>query len=143
MTIAENVSARVAYKAYATGVISSNSQPVSSVDPGATGAQALRRVTSTLKLGKDTYTSAEIRTDRQISDFRHGIKRATGGIISGELSPGTYWDFFEASLRGTAAVAATASQTDFTSVSADNATSKFTFTAGNPATKFRIGSIVR
>lgn len=143
MSLAEGVQAQVAYKAYATGVITANTQPVSSVDPAVGSAQILRRVSSTLKLAKDTYTSNEIRVDRQIADFRHGVKRATGGIVSGEFSPATYWDFLEAVLRGTAAVAATASQSDYTSVSADNATSKFVFTAGTPSTKFRIGSIIR
>lgn len=143
MSLAEGVQAQVAYKAYATGVITANTQPVSSVDPAVGSAQILRRVSSTLKLAKDTYTSNEIRVDRQIADFRHGVKRATGGIVSGEFSPGTYWDFLEAVLRSTAAVAATASQSDYTSVSADNATSKFIFTAGTPSTKFRIGSIIR
>lgn len=143
MSLAEGVSAQVAYKKYVTGVITANTQPVSSVDPAVGSAQVLRRVSSTLKLGKDTYTSNEIDASRQIKDFRHGVKRAMGGIVSGELSPGTYWDFLEAVLRGTDAAPATASQSDYTSVSADNTTSKFTFTAGNPATKFRKGSIVR
>lgn len=144
MSLAENVSARVTIKPYATGVITSNSQPVSTVDPAVTGGQILRRVSSTLKLGKDTYTSNEVNSHRQVSDFRHGIKRVTGGVVSGEFSPGTYWDLFEGVLRCTAAAAITASQSDFTSVSADNTTSKFTFTAGNPHTKgFRVGSIVR
>jgi hypothetical protein len=144
MSLAEGVSARVTIKPYATGVISSNAQPVSSVDPAATGGQILRRVSSTLKLGKDTYTSNEVASHRQISDFRHGVKRVTGGPVSGEFSPGTYWDLFEAVLRGTATVAVTGSPTDFTSVSADNATSKFIFAGGDPVSKgFRIGSIVR
>lgn len=144
MSLAENVSARVTLKPYATGVITSNTQPVSTVDPAVTGGQILRRVSSTLKLGKDTYTSNEVNSHRQVSDFRHGVKRVTGGIVSGEFSPGTYWDLFEAVLRCTAAAAVTADQTDFTSVSADNSTSKFTFTGGNPHTKgFRVGSIVR
>lgn len=144
MPLAENVSARVTIKPYATGAITSNVQPVSSVDPGASGGQILRRVTSTIKLAKDTYTSNEINSHRQVSDFRHGVKRATGGIVAGEFSPGTYWDLFEASLRCTAAAAVTASETDFTSVSADSSGSTFTFSAGNPHTKgFRVGSIVR
>lgn len=144
MTIAEGVSARVAYKAYATGVISSNSQPTSSSDPGASGGQILRRVTSTIKLAKDSYSSAEVLSHRQISDFRHGVKRATGGIVNGEFSPGTYWDFLEAALRATDAAAVTGSQSDFTSVSANNSLSQFIFTGGNPVTKgFRVGSIIR
>ncbi|MCK1503125.1 phage tail tube protein [Bradyrhizobium sp. 188] len=144
MSLAEGVSARVTLKEYATGVISSNSQPVSSVDPAASGGQILRRVSSTLKLGKDTYTSNEVASHRQITDFRHGVKRVTGGPVAGEFSPGTYWKPFGAVLRATAAVAVAGTPTDFTSVSADNTTSKFTFAAGDPVAKgFRIGSIMR
>lgn len=66
--------------------------------PGATGAQLLRRVESSLDLSKDTYQSNEIRTDYQVSDFRHGVRRV-GGNIKGELSPGTYEDFIAAALR--------------------------------------------
>lgn len=144
MSLAENTQARVTYKAYATGVITANTQPTSSADPAATGGQVLRRVSSTLKLGKETYTSNEVRIDRQIADFRHGVKRAQGGIVSGEFSPGTYWDFFEAALRGTGAAAVTGSPTDFTSVAADNSAGTFILGGGNPVTKgFRIGSIIR
>jgi hypothetical protein len=141
MSLAENVSARVAYKAYATGVISSNSQPTSSSDPGAASAQILRRTTCTLNLQKDTYQASEIELSRQVSDFRHGVKRVSGSI-NGELSPGTYWDFIEAACRGTETAAITADQTDFTSVSATGST--FVFTGGNPHTKgFRVGMTVR
>lgn len=66
--------------------------------PAAATAQALRRVTSTLDLAKDTYESNEIRTDLQVSDFRHGVRRVKGAI-NGELSPGTYKDFFAAALK--------------------------------------------
>ena len=61
-------------------------------------AQILRRVTSNLELRKNTFQSNEIRTDYQISDFRHGTKYIEGNI-SGEISPGTYKDFFAAALR--------------------------------------------
>lgn len=143
MSLAENVSARVSYKFYADGVITSNTQETSSVDPGASGGQILRRTTCTLNLKKDTYEAAEIQSHRQVSDFRHG-RKFVDGSVNGELSPGTYWEFFEAATRGTEASAITASQSDFTSVSADNATSKFTFAGGNPHTKgYRVGDVVR
>lgn len=61
-------------------------------------AQILRRVTSGLELRKNTFQSNEIRTDYQISDFRHGTKYVEGPL-AGELSPGTYKDFFAAALR--------------------------------------------
>lgn len=68
------------------------------VAAGATGAQLLRRVTSDIDLAKETYQSAEIRTDYQIADFRHGVRSVTG-TINGELSPGTYAQFIAAALR--------------------------------------------
>lgn len=66
--------------------------------PAAGSAQALRRVTSDLSLNKDTYQSAEIRTDQQLYDMRHGVRRVAGSI-NGELSPATYKDFIAAALR--------------------------------------------
>lgn len=143
MSLAEGVAARIAYKAYASAAITAGTLATSSSALGAASAQVLRRVSSTLALSKDVYQSAEIRADRQIGDYRHGTKRVQGNI-SGELSPLTYEEFFEASMRGTWAAAITASQSDFTSVSADNASSKFTFSAGNPVTKgFRVGMGIR
>ena len=54
--------------------------------------QQLRRVSSSFNLTKETYQSEEIRTDYQLSDFRHGV-RSVEGNVSGELSAGTYADF--------------------------------------------------
>jgi hypothetical protein len=144
MSLAEGVSASIRYKAYATGVITSNLEPVPSVDPAITGGQVLRRVSSSLKLAKDTYQSAEIRTDRQIADFRHG-KRSVSGSITGELSPATWFDFIEASCRGTKSAALISlGQSALTSIAADNATSKFVAGGGDPvALGWRIGDIVR
>lgn len=144
MSLAEGVSARIAYKAYGSGVIASNAQPAIVSEPGASGAQTLRRVSSSLKLGKDTYQSAEIRSDCQIGDFRHGTKRVTGSV-SGELSPLTYADWFEAAFRGTWEAALSGlDETDFTSVAADSGTSKFTFAGGDPvALGLRVGHIMR
>lgn len=142
MPLAEGVSGRITYKQYASGVITANARADSASDLGASGAQILRRVSSSLALQKDTYQSQEIVAHRQIQDFRHGTRRVSGGI-SGEFSPGTYWDFVEAACRGTAASAQTASESDYTSVAADNATSTITFASGAPATKYKIGDIVR
>ncbi len=143
MSLAENVSARIAYKAYATGAISSNTQPVSTVDPAATGGHVLRRTSCSLALTKDTYQSSEVRTDRQIGDFRHGVKRVSGSI-SGELSPATYWDFIEAACRGTDAAAVSKTEAELTSAAADNSTKTFTFAGGNPVTEgFRVGMVIQ
>ena len=66
----------------------------------AAAGQRLRRVSSTLALTKDTFTSNEVRPDQQISDMRHGARRVAGQI-SGELSRTTYDDFIAAALRST------------------------------------------
>lgn len=143
MSLSEGVSARVAYKAYSTGAITSNSQPTSSSDPGASGGQILRRTTCSLSLSKDTYQSNEVRTDRQIGDFRHGTKRVQGNI-AGELSPGTYWDFVEAVCRGTESAAIAKTEADYTSVEADNGASTFTLGSGAPVTDgYRVGMVIR
>jgi hypothetical protein len=56
---------------------------------GTSGGQVLRRTSSDLALVKDTYQSAEVRSDYQVVDYRHGVRRVEGSI-SGQLSPGTY-----------------------------------------------------
>ena len=59
------------------------------------------RITSTtLALTKATMASAEIRSDRQISDFRHGIRSGSGDIAT-EISVGSHDDWLEAALGGT------------------------------------------
>lgn len=66
--------------------------------PGASGAQLLRRVTSDVDMSKDTYQSGEIRSDYQIADYRHGMRKVAG-TMRGELSPGTYSAFVQSALR--------------------------------------------
>lgn len=88
MPIASGVFKQLAYKAETTwGTV-----------PSASGAQALRRTTSSLDLTKETYQSNEIRPDLQLADFRHGVRSVTGRI-SGDLSPGTHDDFLAAILK--------------------------------------------
>lgn len=143
MSIAEGVSVRVTYKAQAAGTMTANTEADIATVPGASGGQVLRRVSSTLDLSKDTYESAEIRADRQVADFRHGVRRVSGNI-SGELSPGTYFDFMEASNRDTATAGVVLDETDLTSCVADNATSKFTFGGGDPvALGLGVGMVFR
>src|SRR4029077_2884362 len=143
MSLAEGTQCSIAYKKYAIGSMASNAEAISATDLVATGAQLLRRVSSSLKLAKDTYKSNEIRPDRQIFDFRHGIRRVTGSI-SGEWSPGTYFDFFEAALRATRAPAVTGSPADFTSGAASASAKTFTFASGDAAAKgFRVGDIIQ
>ena len=68
MTIQTGIGKRVAYKKelVAWGTIAV-----------AAGGRYLRRVTSDIDLSKDTYTSNEIVTTYQISDFRHGLNLQT------------------------------------------------------------------
>ncbi len=68
------------------------------VAPAAAGAQQMRRVSASLDLKKDTYQSNEVRTDFQIADFRHGVRRVVGKF-GGELSCKTYADAFAAVLK--------------------------------------------
>jgi hypothetical protein len=143
MPLAEGVSARVSYKFYSSGVIAANAEPDTATDPGASGAQILRRVSASLKLGKDTYQSNEIRSDRQIADYRHGTRRVSGSV-TGELSPLTYADWFEAAFRGTWEAAVALDETDLTSVAASASGNSLTFAAGDPvALGLRVGHVVR
>ena len=66
--------------------------------PVAAAAQAMRNVQSTLDMSKDTYQSNEKRSDFQVADFRHGLRKVAGAI-SGELSAKTYADFIAAILK--------------------------------------------
>lgn len=64
------------------------------VPAGTSGGKQVRRVTADFNLTKETYESNEIRTDRQLADFRHGV-RSADGTLSGELSPNSYSDFMQ------------------------------------------------
>jgi len=87
MTIATGINKSVIYKAETTwGTLA-----------GTGSGKVLRRVTSNFNLQKETYESNEIRTDYQVQDYRHGV-RSVAGSLSGELSPGTYADFFAAAV---------------------------------------------
>jgi hypothetical protein len=144
-SMAEGIAASIRYKFSASGAMTSNALAVATVDPGASAGQVLRRVSSDLDLSKGSFTSAEVRSDRQVFDMRHTARRVQGSI-SGELSPGTYQDFFQALTRGTWGTAnTTLLPATYTSVSADSATSSFAFTAADPVTTggIRVGSVIR
>lgn len=66
--------------------------------PAAAAAQALRRVSSTVDLQKDTYLSAEIKSSFQKSDFRHGVRRVKGKV-QGDLQCKTHSEFFAYALK--------------------------------------------
>jgi hypothetical protein len=143
MPIAEGVATRVAYKFYSSGDIASTTEPNTATDPGASSAVVMRRVGSTLDLTKQTYESAEIRVDRQVQDFRHGM-RSVGGALSGEISPGTWFPFIEAACRGSGVAPLALSNTELTSAAADNALSTITFAGGDPvALGLGVGDVIR
>ncbi len=70
------------------------------VTPATPALNTLRNTGTTLKMSKDTFQSDEIRSDRQLKCFEHGVKQ-TGGDINIELSSETYEDLFEAVFMGT------------------------------------------
>lgn len=133
MPIDSGVSRIVSYKAQSTPLTL----------PSASGAQQIRRVSLTGGLRKDTYRSQEKTGHQQVAHSRHGRRRGEF-TLAGELSPGTYGDFFAAMLRKTWAAGVSKSNTDFTSVAADNATSKFTVGASTwVAQGFEVGDVIR
>lgn len=67
--------------------------------PATPSMKGLRVTGSTLELGKEGFPSEELREDRQIADFRHGYRTATGDINI-ELSHGGFDDLLEAVLGG-------------------------------------------
>lgn len=110
--------------------------------PAASGAQLLRRVQSTVDLQKDTYQSNEIRTDFQVADMRHGVRRVSGKI-SGELSCATYGDWFAAALKRDFTAGASATSVSLT-IAGAGPTYTVTRAAGSYLTDgFKVGDIVR
>lgn len=132
MTIATGIAKQVKYKVESTwGTV-----------PSAASSQLLRRVSSDVDLKKDTYESNELRTDYQVADFRHGVRRVAG-TIRGELSPLTYLDFIAAALRK-----APAATTSITAASFTIATSGSYYTITRAAGSFitdgiKAGDVVR
>lgn len=68
--------------------------------PATPAMKTLRHTGTTLGLSKTTHISEELRSDRQIADFRHGA-RQVGGDINYELSMTTFDDLIEAVMGGT------------------------------------------
>ena len=106
------------------------------------GAQAYRRVTSNLALAKQTYTSAEIRPDYQVADFRHGVRSITGSI-NGELSPGTHSLVLAAALRAAYVAGVSATGASIT-IAGTGPSYTVTRAAGSYLTDgFKIGDVIR
>lgn len=110
---------------------------------GAATGTNMRRVTSTLDLAKAFYKSAELRVSAQRTDGRHGV-RSVAGTISGELSNGTYQQFFESTLRQAAqTLVTTGPLTNVTAALTATPVGTFTRAAGSYLTDgFNVGEIV-
>jgi hypothetical protein len=134
MTIATGVFKKLSYK----------KQSALGTKATGTGAQYLRRVTSTIDLKKETYESAEIRPSMMKADMRHGM-RSVSGNISGELSVGTYKDFMAAALRKAfVAGSTTGALATVTAATTGGAAGTFTRSSGSYLTDgFKVGDVVR
>lgn len=106
------------------------------------GGQQLRRVTADFNLVKETYESNEIRTDRQVADFRHGVRSAEG-TLSGELSPKTYSAFMQ-SLVSKDFASVTAITAVNTTVTVSGTTYTLVRASGSAITAgLRVGMVIR
>ena len=129
----------------ATGInkaVSYKKETTFGVLPTVAGAQTIRRVSSSFNLTKETYQSEEIRTDYQLSDFRHGV-RSVEGNISGELSVGAYADFLASALTRNW-TAATPSPLVFATIASVGGTYIITRGIGSYLTDgVRVGNVIR
>lgn len=109
---------------------------------GATLGKQLRRVTADFNLTKEAYESNELRTDRQVADFRHGVRMAEGSL-NGELSPKTYSDFMQSLVARDFTVGASATGASIT-IAGTGPTYTVTRAAGSFITDgFEVGSVIR
>jgi hypothetical protein len=109
---------------------------------GAASGKLLRRVTASFNLAKETYESGEIRTDRQVADFRHGVRSAEG-TLNGELSPATYSDFMAAIVARDFSAVTVGAATNCT-VTVSGTTYKIVRSTGSWLTDgVRVGMVVR
>src|ERR1044072_9536398 len=100
MAIGEGSAVSLRYKFYSSGTMTAGTEADTSTDPGASDAQLVRYTQTNLNLAVNNPTSQEISPSRQLRSSRR-TSRHVAGTITGELSPGTYFDFFEAVTRGT------------------------------------------
>lgn len=99
-----------------------------------------RRVSSSLALNKATFQSQEARLDRNISDFRHGLRTVNGDIV-GEVSVGAWDDFIEAGMGGSWDTEIVIDDSDVTSIAASSGT--WTVGSGSLLTEgLRVGDVI-
>jgi hypothetical protein len=132
MTIAKGTAKQVGYKKESSfGTLA-----------GATNGKLLRRVTANFNLTKETYESGEIRTDRQIADFRHGVRSATGSL-NGELSPASYADFIGSVVARDFTAGVSSTGLSITIAAVGN-TYTLTRSAGNFLSQgYKVGTVIR
>lgn len=131
-TKAKGVSKQIAYKKETTfGTIA-----------GATGGKLLRRTSADFTSTRESYESAEIRTDRQIADFRLGT-RSSDGSLSGELSPNSYTDFIQSIMAKDFAVGGTAASVSVTIAAAGGFFTLTRATGSYITDNFKVGEVVR
>ena len=112
---------------------------------GAGGSsQYLRRIKSTLDIGKAGYKSVEILPSQQIRDFRHGV-RLVKGQIDAEFVQGGYQAFMESICRQVVQVPpTTGAVVTITAAVTSGSNGTFTRSAGSYLTDgFYIGDIVK
>lgn len=129
MTLASGTSVGLSYVAEVTHGTTPNSPTM----------KTLRTTTRNINAQKGLLESAEVRSDRQISDVRHGFK-SVGGSVGFELSLSAYDDWLEALLGSTFGGSATTGAMSLDSVVAS---SKFTRGTGSFVTDgFKVGDVV-
>lgn len=107
-----------------------------------TGARYLPRVTGQFNVTAEELQSAEIRTDRQVENYRLGM-RSGEGSINAELSPGIYDDFFAAALTKDFAVGGSTTGAEV-SIAASGDFFTITRSSGSWLTdSFYVGNVVR
>ena len=110
---------------------------------GTTGGKQVRRVTADFNLTKETYESNEIRTDRQLADFRHGV-RSADGTLSGELSPNSYSDFMQSLVSKDFAAVTAVSSLSVTIAAGSGTLWTITRAAGDWLSNgLKVGSVIR
>lgn len=90
MTVAGGSRARLAYVAEVTY----------GTTPTTPAFKVINPTKHNIGLEKDTYESATIRSDRQVDDLQHGVRKVSGDI-GFEFRSDTFDDFLEAALMGT------------------------------------------
>lgn len=110
--------------------------------PGASGAVKLRRTSADFNATADVYSSNELNTTFQNVDTRLGVRGAEGSL-NGELSPGSYAEFYGAILAKDFAAVTGASGVSVT-IAASGTNFTITRAAGSWLTDgIKVGHVVR